>query len=426
MRMTLVIEAGAVSLSLHKLTLGRWQTLRRARLPFHDASGEQGFAELLTAALRPTLLAWGVPTQTPVLLVPPGDMGGVLTTTVGKPTQITAEVERVASQSLPFAPQDLLLCHQTRQHDQTIQVYIAWLPKRWVDDCESTLARLGMRLDEVLPRAFLLPYASVTSGPFIWLLQSGETITAYKIVREQCQLVLNTDLQSDPQAQHLLASLAALDGATAPSYLATVDDTTLLAPAAAIRQAPAPDWLALAFQRWALGDAGWWSRPTQAQTVALFAPVLIGLALLLLTIMAVLTWRQHQLDQANRSLEASADRLRPNHSRLESRQRELFKLQADLLQAESISKPTHPLDALALLAPALPMDSRIASYQFSPAGVVVEGYGIDNERAIKALATTRLIAKPAPVSLPKLDKLASFALTLTIKPDASKPNAKPH
>jgi hypothetical protein len=122
-------------------------------------------------------------------------------------------------------------------------------------------------------------------------------------------------------------------------------------------------------------------------------------------------------------LDDAANKLRPAHRRLESKQRELFQLTGQLLDADAYGHAKPALDALAVASDLLPEGSWVTRYKFDGRSYHLEGQGISNkdlsDRLVKAgyqVAIAKPTNKgPTAEAIPKSDAQdASKAAVATI------------
>lgn len=434
MKLVLVINGNGVELAQYRRSWRGWQRQRAVSAPWTEGTADATLGEQLAGALRPHLLAWGIAPGTPVLVAPNTGIGGVLTAPLqaGKPQ--AEQVDLLLSGRLPHSLAEIAACPRVQGASPHQTLSVAWLPQGWLNELRDALARLGLRLEEIYPLAFLLPAAlpKAQSGRRLWLAQSGSQLMLWSLAPAMAadgSAVLDASLPNLPQ-RLALAAFGLSDGrdGTAAWLTSGLDDTASAAVAsvadAPVQPAAWPDLAGQTFSAWLAGEQGWWIAPPREWLIARLSPWLIGAAVLLILGIATMSWQRQRLADETTHLDATADHLRPNHRRLEAKERELLRLRGQMLDAESFRKRTGALDALAAATSILPPDAWITHYHYDKDGSRIDGKGVTTDTLLKPLATTGWLANAPKPAAPTAKPTGAPATVATAQPQAT-PGAQP-
>lgn len=427
MRLSIAFDADGLDVRLFRRALLGWQLAGEARLNWSLPQENASFAETLQAVLRPTLLAWAVPPQTPVLVVPPAEVGGIVSfQQPGKLDHPVAACEKALASRLPFALRELAYVWRAAAGAQVTEVAIGWLPKSWIADSRSALARLGLRAEEYYCRAFLLGGAADAG--------EGRTAAGRVLLEANAKQLAGTLLAANrlPVAGFCLdraadslpgqLALAIHDFPAEPGVFARGLDEALSQvcrvrwPAQIIKPLPEVSLAERAFVRWHAGEAGIWIAPEPQWLVTRLTPWLIGVAVVALAGVVALSWQERKLDKSVKSLEVASDKIRLAYRMASARQRELFALQDTQGKIEQFQKNPPPLQVLGLLTDQLPEPSWLLHYHFKAGRTVAEGYGRSSQELLKAFENGPLQVQAKTPAVALDTALTPFALEFHDRP----------
>jgi len=440
-KLSIAFDAAGLEIALFQRKLAGWRVTREARLTWKESRDSETFSEKVQAVLRPILLAWGVPPQTTVLLVPPTDVGGIVSAThPGKLEDGPAACEKALASRLPFAIRELTYAWKQApaKDGKGTHLAIYWLPKNWVADVRAVLGRLGLRVDEIYSRAFLYS-TTAHANPLDWvLLEQHDALLNGYLFRADGLPVASFTLDNARADTHTVSQRLAMAIHDFPDT-ASVYASGLPAPLHVVCLRKWPDQTVKplqmqhiaerAFVRWHAGDEGIWITPEPQLITAKLTPWLIGAAVITLAVVIGFSWHERALGKEVTQLEASSERLRPGYRIASSKQRELFALQDTLGRIERFEKSPSPLSSYALITEQLPEKSWLLHYDYQPKQISIEGYGSTSDAVVKAFDKTPLAASTSKPSVALDEKLQPFAVVLhdrpSTKPLAKKQNAQP-
>lgn len=409
MKLVLAIDQAGVDVGLYRRSWRGWARVRHAWLGWRESRAQETFAERLQATLRPLLLEWAVAPQTPCVITPPSDVGGVVEAAYSEvePASWPELADKLLASRLPYSVKELTHCHRlvrlkTQGKLQSARLLVYWLPRAWLADCRAVLGRLGMRLVEIYPRPRLFELLSgLGSSGGVCVEQSGGALALYAIDGERATTAkLTVELSQPANLQPLVLALQGLGGERASVYGFGLDPECELAvrersgryhPTELVR--PLTDAV---FRQWLTGERGIWIEPERDSLNAKITPWAIGFAVIGLAAFVSLSWYERKLDGKLKSTEESKASIESNHRRVAARQRELFHIQDQLGRVERFDAlaAKSPLNTLALVSEHLPAEAWLTAYSFKDKTVVIEGTGLDNAGVIAGLASTPLSAKP--------------------------------
>lgn len=441
MKLSLVFEADGIAVALFERHGLGWRKLQDTQLVWRESTDSETLAERLQALLRPLLLAWAVPPQTSVLVVPPAEIGGLIRTTQKDAKDDLALLcEKALATQLPYPIRELhYIWRQGSAAEvkdkasrrskavlpQTLAIY--WLPKNWLSELRAALTRLGLRIDEVYNRAFLYgASASLRLGDWLLLEQRPGVVTGYLFDRTglaSASFCLEGDDSSLPLqlalALHALPEQLTLYGDELSDALRRVCDQRWPGQTV-VPQHLAGNLAEQVFRRWHAGDTGIWFAPEPQRITSALTPWLVATSVVALSVVIGFSWYERKLSKEVAALDTSAERIRPAYKVASSRQRELFGMQTTLRNIEQFEKATPPLPAYISVSEHLPEGSWLVHYHASLKQTRLEGYGADAATVSKAFDDT-----PYRASSDKLtgqpvhavdEKLQPFAVTLHDRP----------
>ncbi|MFC4161835.1 hypothetical protein [Chitinimonas lacunae] len=409
MKLVLAIDQAGVDVGLYRRNWRGWARVRHAWLGWREGRAQETFAEKFQATLRPLLLEWAVPPQTPCLITPSSDIGGVVESAYSevKPEDWLELSEKLLASRLPYSVKELVHCHRlvglkTQGKLQKARLLVYWLPRAWLADCRAVLARLGMRLVEIYPRPRLFEnLTGLGNSGGICIEQSGTALALYAIDGERATTAkLTVELAPPSHLQPLTLALQGLGGERAGVYgfglspeceQAVRERSGHYHPTEMVR--PLSDAL---FRQWLTGERGIWLAPERESINAKITPWAIGFAVVGLGVFASMSWYERKLNGQLKTVEDNKASIESNHRRVAAKQRELFHIQDQLGRVERFDQlaSRSPLNTLALVSEHLPAEAWLTAYTFKDKTVTIEGSGLDNARLIAALEKTPLAAKP--------------------------------
>lgn len=441
MKLSIAFDAAGMEIALFQRKLGSWRITQEARLTWKESRESETFSEKVQAVLRPIMLAWGVPPQTTVLLVPPTDVGGIVSATLqGKLDDGPAACEKALASRLPYSIRELTYAwKQAPSKDgKSTHLAIYWLPRNWLADVRAVLGRLGLRVDEIYSRAFLYSTTSHASQLDWVLLEQQENLLNGYLFRADGLPVASFTLDSgvgDANALGQRLAMAIHDFPASASVYASGISAGLHVvcarkwPDQTVKPLQMQHIAERAFVRWHAGDEGIWITPEPQLVTAKLTPWLISAAVITLAVVIGFSWHERSLGKEVAQLEASSERLRPGFRIASAKQRELFALQDTMARIERFDKLPSPLTSYALVTEQLPEKSWLVHYDYQPGQITLEGYGSSSDTVAKAFDGTPLTASPSKPAVALDEKLQPFAVVLhdrpSTKPLAKKQNAKP-
>jgi hypothetical protein len=430
-KLVLMIHQGGLELALYQRRWQGWALKHEAVVDWPEGSADTTLSELLATAIRPLQINWGIKPGLSVLAVPNQAQGGVLSTLVDRNLALAEQINTLLERRLPYSRTELAHCHRLHGSDPHQTVTVAWIAQGWLNELADALDRLGLRLDEAFPVAFLLQHAreGVATQRNIWMIQHANQLGLWSLPPSgPADGLASLDIKQPDFAQRLKLAWFGLAGADTPALVASGLLGEVATAAAALSSLPArtlaaPRLTELAFLQWQAGAEGWWRAPSKDWLIARFTPWLIALAALLVAAVATTSWQRQKLTDGTAKLESTADKLRPNYRRLETKERELLHMRGTMIEAESFKPHGGLLNALAITTSVLPSGSWVSHYHADPRGSVVEGFGIDNAKLKSALASKGWLASPPVEPTPTTTKPAAAGAKDKTAPATGKPVA---
>jgi hypothetical protein len=364
-----------------------WQ--ERRPLP-EQASFLPRLGEILKAhALRPDTPA--------VLLVPPG-VGGLLA--VAAPANAwrdAAWCRRQLELAVPFPFGEIR--HAAQGGGEGVRLF--WVPAAWLAGQKTQLAKFGLKLAEVCPRARLFEggrLSPAAAGVLVERLPQGELLYDFAagVVRQAAALPPGIDAE---------ARSACLAGVHAAGNVA-------------------PQELEAALPPWEESLPALWrepglSIPADGGAAALWSPF-FRLAMLLAVVATVLagalSWGIAAKEEALRAAQREKRKLAPQGVRFQELDRSLREEQAVVDAVARLNATGTPLPLLARLTQVLPKNAWVQRLTFDGKAIVAAGKGIGDDELIRLLEEAGLAAeqmRQEPVTATE-----GFRLRIMEKPQA--------
>lgn len=399
-----------------RLGLGAWQVDRREEFALEQ---QEPSGDALVTPLRPLLLRWGLPPGTPVVLVLPPQLGGCLTLTAPAEAKgrdwVAAELTRL----LPFATKELDFGSTLRQVQGKTLAEVVWLPRGWLADVRGALAKLGLKLDEVLSRAQLLAPlpAALPLGlrlrqllpkqridlPAVQTVATLEAVSA-DTAYFHCYvdgLVLRSRRLAMTSSRELAAAVA-LELFSLDAEGVRVDALQLSGLSPEVRellsddfrgtihfQAAATDLGAAFCAAWQRDVHGIWLMPGEKREIfaSLYKAgyVIAGVG----TVLAVaMSMAASSAEEEVGQLEGDARRLKPKYQKVVAVETEAVGMSRLTAAIDGASKAPTPLDALYGVYEVLPETAWVTRFSWRADGVlVVAGHGLSSVEVAKRLQT---------------------------------------
>jgi len=319
------------------------------------------------AALPPLLRRHALRLETPTALVADPAIGGFLL--LPGPAHAQRDriwIERQLALALPYPPQELHW--RTRAGSAKLELF--WLPKAWAGSQSDALARLGLRLDEVYPRAALLrEEAEKSAAQQPCLLQEADALHVFDQGLVQRSTPLPTEAEAAAQAQHL--ERLALGSNTANLRKLPGQSEEALAARILALWLDGSDAIHLAVGRW----ASW--RP--ALTLSAACAVLVAIAAI------GLSWQNAAMENALEGLSRDQRKLAPSAQKFIEMERSLRSDRKYLEAAKALDKSALPLEALNRVSAALPDRYWVQRMQFKGNTLDLAGRGGGSDEVIRLL-----------------------------------------
>lgn len=378
----IVLYPGAGYLNVFAYRIGiRMKTpLWRERVQY--SAGADPLAEL-----PPLLARHPLRLETPTALLADPACGGFLL--VAGPRNAHRDqvwIERQLQLALPYPAPDLYW--RTRARSARVEIF--WLPKAWVQRQTEALARLGLRLDEVYPRAALWRESaeeSVAQQP--GLLQEADALHVFDAGLVQRSAPLPAETQAAAQAQQL-ERLALGTNAAGAMRKTPAESEEVLARRVLALWLDGSDAIHLASGRWA-GWASW--RPALALAAA--CAVLAAIA-------AVgLSWLNAAMEITLEDLAREQRKLAPVVQKFVEMERAIRSDRQYLAAAKNLDASAPPLDTLNRISAALPDKYWIQHLQVKGETLELAGRGGGTDAVIRLLGKKGLQASVvAPAEAP--------------------------
>jgi len=292
-------------------------------------------------------------------------------------------IERQLAQTLPYAPTDLLW--RSRAGEGRVEIF--WLPLAWAKAQTDALARVGLCLDEIYPRAAIVRLETRTQG--VELIEEADALHVFELglVRRSAPLPIGAE---DAERAKALESLALGDEVLTPRKAALAADPNLEVRLLSLWRDGA-EAIVLA--------GGVWSR---WPALNLWAPLLnaaAACAVLLVVIAGVVSWQNDALDSALTGMAG-------DHRKLAAADRRFVDLEQSLVRERKFNAAVKVLDASPLpyeelnaVSAALPDKYWIQRMTFKDGALELSGRGGASDEVAGALAKRGVAAK-APDAAP--------------------------
>lgn len=403
-----VLYPGADYLNVLAYRIGiRLKTLLwRERVQF--PAGVDPFAELPSLLARHPLRL-----ETPAALVADPASGGFLLLR-GHPDahRNQAWIARQLELALPYPATEL----HWRTRAGATQVEIFWLPKALVRSQTEALAGVGLRLDEIYPRASLWrAEAGKSPAQQPCLLREADALHVFEGIWVQRSTPLPADTHAATQAQQL-ELLALATGAAHVVRNAPAESEQAQAQRVLALWLDGSDAIHPASGRWA-GWASW--RPMLTLTAACVAVV---------TVAAIgLGWLNATMETTLESLNREQRKLAPLEQKLAEMERSVRSDRKYLAAAKALDGSAPPLEALNRISAALPDKYWIHHLQLKGETLELAGRGGGDDEVIRLLGKKGLEASAmeSAKTSPPADKSGqdgfNIRLELSRQPSGVKP-----
>jgi hypothetical protein len=279
-------------------------------------------------------------------------------------------IERQLGLALPYPPQELYW--RTRPGSARLELF--WLPKAWANSQAEVLAKLGLRLDEIYPRAGLLRQeAEKSTVQQPCLLQEADALHVFDQGLVQRSAPLPAEAEAAAQAQQLerlalglnAASLRKVPGESEEALARRILDVWL----------DGSDAIHLPVGRWAgwPGGASWQPALTlSAACAAVVAMAAIGLS-----------WQNAAMENTLEGLSRDQRKLAPVAQKFAEMERSVRSDRQYLEAAKVLDKSALPLEALNRVSAALPDKYWVQRMQFKGNALDLAGRGGGNDEVIR-------------------------------------------
>lgn len=330
------------------------------------------------AELPPLLARHPLRLETPAALIAdPASGGFVLAAGPRNAHRDQVWVERQLLLTLPYPAAEL--------HYRTVagsaQVEIFWLPKAWVKSVADALAKLGLRLDEIYPRASLWRDEARNSvAPQPCLLQEADALHIFDAGMVQRSAPLPAETHAATQMQQL--ELLALG-----KNAAGVVRKTPTEPEDALARRVLALWLdGSEAIHWSVGRSAGWAPWRPALTLAAACVASVALAAI------GLAWWNATLENTLENLNREQRKLAPIEQKFMEMERSVRSDRKYLAAARALDGSAPPLDALNRVSAALPDKFWLQHLQIKGTTLELAGRGGGNDEVIRLLGKKALVA----------------------------------
>lgn len=433
-KLALVMEQDHISAAVWEFGLKGWKISRseRVALPTADPLAEQ-----VLAAIRPLAVSWGIAPDTPVMVVVPAGVGGVLSFTFAKSARkdLDALLDFELTKALPFSLKEIERGYHAATVGEHLNVGVVWLPRLWLVELKNALARAGLRLSELFHRAQLMGVAlgrEQAAAPWGCVEQDGPAVHFHYFRsgvfpdRSRCLC----QAEAATLGREFELEWVALDSAgmsPSPVYLLGVEPAlreTLEKPHIGqlqVREAK-PDLPELLLSLWNGGGKGVWLMPDKGDMTDKLTPYLIGLAALGVLVSVAAWWVSSQQGEAVVVLEDEIKHLKPRYLKAVALEREVVAAQQEIDGIGAAVDGPSPLEPFYEIFKALPETAWLLSFNYAQDQISIEGYGVEDKVLSEKLSHSGQFKDIAPVE-PQLAKNAE-AVPFALKMKWSK-SAKP-
>ena len=335
----------------------------------------------LIAELPPLLARHPLCLETATALVADPASGGFLLLPGGNHVERDPVwVERQLELALPYPPQEL----HWRTRAGPGQVEIFWLPKASVKAQRDSLARLGLRLNEIYPRAALWrDEAERSLGQQPCLLQEADALHVFDegLVRRSTPLPEESDAAAQAQQLERLA-LGTNAGSVVRKTPGESEET--LARRILALWLDGSDAVHLPVGRWPA-----WASWKPALTLSAACAALVAIAAIGLNLRGV------ALESTLEELARDQRKLAPVEQKFMEMERSIRSDRKYVEAARVLDKSVLPLDALNRVSAALPDGYWIQSMQFKGNSLSLAGRGGVNDEVIRLLDKKEIAAVAA-------------------------------
>ena len=303
--------------------------------------------------------------ETPTTLVASAESGGfLLVPGLNNIQRNRAWVERQLDQALPFSPKELLW--RTRAGSGLVEIF--WLPAAWVKTQKDMLARFGLRLGEIYPRAALFREEVGSLGTP--LIQEADALHVFEqgMVRRSASQPAEPDAADRAEA---LERMALGKAGTGVSRKISLADKDLPARVLALWR-DGSEAIFLTSGRWAA-----WAPVFRLSAIfaALAAVAVIGLV-----------WQNDSLERTSETLRRDYRKLAPLEKRAMELERSVSSDRKLVSSARLLDNSPMPLDVLKGVTAALPDKLWVQRMHFKDGVLELSGRGGDGDKVVKLLA----------------------------------------
>ena len=353
--------------------------LRQQTLLWHEVAAQH--AGSLGAALAPLLAAHPLRLETAAVLFAEPQAGGFLLPAANADSHRDAAwMARQLQQALPYAAADLLW----RSRAGSGQVELFWLPRAWVSTQVDALARVGLRLTEIFPRAALLRQEAHAQG--VDVLQETDALHVFEAALLRRSAALPA-LAEDAERARSLEALALGADSAVPRHVALAADPNLSVRLLSLwRDGAEAIFLASA-------AAGRWQRWPAAAPWAPLLDVAVACLMLLLVVAGMVQWQNDGLEDDMAQMERRYRKLAPaerKYVEVDTALRRERKLSA---AARALDASTTPYETLNAVSQALPQKYWIQRLQYKERALELSGRGGSNADVVAALGDKGVVAQ---------------------------------
>lgn len=373
--------------------------------------------DVIVAALRPLVLRWGLMPGTPVAVIVPPSIGGVVASNsprVQKGATNAAEQELV--RALPFSFREIEWATESERFGERQTTRCLWLPKAWVTDLKVALSRIAFRLDEVYTRSEVLPFIENreepsgkkqkqkrTTEPVVGWVEAGDHYHYFHVT--QGKLAVSSRVLSGNAPEMVIREIAleivtlaevrgfrvsVLNGVNLGSSLRRALESIGL-PVRTVSLTPADpsvqkrirnedDFIAVTSlaRAYKKGLTGFWVVPERD---VLLRPVYeLSLAIVALGILlyGILYWVDASWSRDSNRLKTEIKKVTPDYLHTVATEDEIMRMQGAIVCAEAINAGENPLDPLYRVYELLPRSGWLDRFSYTEASKVsFSGYGVD-------------------------------------------------
>lgn len=386
-QLVIAFEPDGLAVALWRKTLLGWKIVATAKPA--GAEGE-GAADSPFAPLRAQLAQWGVAKGTAALIVPHAATGGFIDFPVPKrrPADFSAWVETELSQHLPFSAREVAWSWQAVPSGKGKTLRVVWMPKAWVKEHEIELARIGLALKEIMPRALVTAcrWDATRGERGQWALcerVAGEIalhVFVGRVPRRSLRLVqADVALAARRAGAELLAAWDPTQGG-GRLYCAEMADATARELAAVpgvetVAARPQRDWHAAVLRAWQSGEEGVWLPPEPSEIFRGIRRATLFILLTGVTLIGLTMWQVQETRKQIGALETEVRKDKPKFQKVVATEVQLVATTRKVARLAELRDAVNPLDPLDDVRKALPDGAWLTRADIRGAEVWIEGHG---------------------------------------------------